>query len=739
MNRGYHYLKNNFLFLLLLVLVNFSCQHENEEMYDVVIYGATPSGIAAAIQVARMDKKVLLVEPTFQIGGMSTNGLGMVDVGHDMAIGGIAREFHEQIFQYYQQDSAWKYEEQDDYKPVEQDVSNLSAGAMWTFEPHVAELVFHKMLQEAGVQLIFNERLDPEQGVKMKEKRIIGLQMESGRTFTGNIFIDATYEGDLMAIAGVDYTIGREANEKYNETHNGVQPGVRHNNLPRRIDPYMEKGNPESGLLPHIFKYGPGEKGSGDDKIQAYNYRLCFTNVPENRLPFEKPEGYDSLHYEIMLRMYDNGYKGIPWRKSPMPNSKTDVNNSGGFSTDFIGQNYKYPEANYQQREKIAKAHLDYIKGLFWTLTNNSRVPEKIRKQVSQWGPAKDEFTKNGGWPYQMYVREARKMLGEYIMTEHNCVGTEKVSDPVGLGSYPMDSHSTQRYVSGDEDVQNEGNTHVNVPEPYSISYHSLTPKKEQCTNLLVPVCLSASHIAFASIRMEPVWMVLGQSAGTAACLAINKNVNVQHVNYDELQMQLKKDGQILTWDYEIVPASVFKKYSSDIKIRQGEQGAPSEPGSGALGKLEWTELKQAKWLLRRLLTDWGHGIPASYFGIMDMNYAYGKGDKFKTMNTKGLIKANEDRTVDYLKPSYYAFQHLSSIFDYTQQPMINYPYKCNNKRELSLYGFSHFISGFQAVAFWYSDDWPTDNLETDEINFIFPNLDKPKPKRVHLLLFIPK
>ncbi|MFW6371070.1 MAG: FAD-dependent oxidoreductase [Bacteroidota bacterium] len=546
--------------LLLLFLVFASCAQKQIISYDIIIYGGTPAGISAAIQAARMNKKVLLIEPTHQIGGMSTNGLGMVDVGHDLAIGGIAREFHKRIFQYYQQDSAWQYEGKDEYKPVEQDVSNLSKGIMWTFEPHVAEHVFIEMLNEAGVKVIFNERIDLENGVQMNKNRIAAISMESGTTYKAKMFIDAGYEGDLMALAGVDYTVGRESNDTYKEMHNGIQPGVRHNNLPRGLDPYIGKGKPESGILPGIFKSGPGIKGEGDEKLQAYNYRLCFTNVDKNRLPFEKPETYDSLDYELLLRMYENGYGRIPWRKSPMPNCKTDVNNSGGFSTDFIGQNYNYPEAGYEEREKIAEAHLEYIKGLFWTLANNPRVPGKIRKQVSEWGPAKDEFTKNGGWPYQMYVREARRMIGEHVMTEHHCTGNKKVKHPVGLGSYPMDSHSTQRYISKQGDVQNEGNIHVNVPEPYSIEYLSLVPREKECANLLVPVCLSASHVAFASIRMEPVWMVLGQSAGAAACLAIDQDVNIQDVGYKSLEKQLKQDGQILTWDYEVIPASVFKR-----------------------------------------------------------------------------------------------------------------------------------------------------------------------------------
>jgi adenylosuccinate lyase len=333
--------------------------------------------------------------------------------------------------------------------------------------------------------------------------------MESGREFSGKMFIDATYEGDLMAKAGVSYHVGREANSVYNEQLNGVQVArTIHHQFTKKVDPYVKAGDPSSGLLPGIEK-DPGEEFSGDKKVQAYNFRMCTTDVPENRRDWEKPANYDERWFELALRNVEAGDDRISWAPSGMPNRKTDTNNNFAISTDFIGQNWDYPEADYETRAKIWKAHEDWQKGLMWTYAHHPRVPEKIREAFQKFGLAKDEFLDTDNWPRQLYVREARRMISDYVMTERNCRRTEVVEDSVGMGAYNMDSHNIQRFVTAEGFVRNEGDVQVGS-RPYPISYRSIRPKAEHCTNLLVPVCLSASHIAYGSIRMEPVFMVTG-------------------------------------------------------------------------------------------------------------------------------------------------------------------------------------------------------------------------------------
>jgi hypothetical protein len=496
---------------------------------------------------------VVLIEPTRRIGGLTTGGLGQTDIGNKQAIGGIAREFYQQVKNYYQQPENWKWQKPTEYRDGGQTQTKAGEDAMWTFEPSAALKIFHEMLeQEKHITLVFNQRLDRKNGVKKKKGVISSITMESGEMYMGKVFIDATYEGDLMATAGVSFTIGRESNKQYGETLNGVHTfdtartmtnrparnSINHNFVPG-VDPYREKGNPASGLLPFIDPKGPGEEGSASKAVQAYCFRMCLTNHPENRIPFEKPASYNELEYELLLRNYEAGEKGFPWINSDMPNRKTDTNNRLGFSTDFIGQNYDYPEATYSERDAIAERHRNYQKGLMWTLAYHPRMPEHIRNEVSKWGMSKDEFTEGNGWQEQLYVREARRMVGSTVMTQYHCEGLTVVQDPVGLAAYGMDSHHIQRYVTKEGFVKNEGNVEAYVKGPYPISYGAIVPKEKECKNLLVPVCLSATHIAFGSIRMEPVFMVLGQSAAIAASMAIDKNIAVQKLNYDELQKAL--------------------------------------------------------------------------------------------------------------------------------------------------------------------------------------------------------
>eukprot|EP00913_Durusdinium_trenchii_P013349 g12530.t1 len=473
-------------------------------------------------------------------------GLGATDIGNKGAIGGLSRSFYRRVAQYYANDSAWKWQKRSQYRSRRQRGNEKE---MWTFEPHVAEKILRTMLAEKKVEVIFGERLDLKNGVKKTGTTINAIVMESGKTFRGKMFIDCTYEGDLMAKAGVSYHVGRESNSTYNETLNGVQ--VRHavkHQFIKPVDPYVKPGDPSSGLLPGVQPGSPGVDGQGDKKVQAYCFRMCTTDVPKNRAAWTKPKDYDPLRYELLLRNLEAGDLRIPWNPIFMPNRKTDTNNNFAISTDNIGKNYDYPEGDYVTRERIFKEHLSYQQGLMWTLANHPRVPEKVKAHFKRLGPAKDEFTETGNWPHQLYVREARRMISEYVMTQHNCQGRVEAKDAVGLAAYTMDSHNIQRYVDKNGHARNEGDVQVGGFSPYPIAYQSIRPKKSECTNLLVPVCLSASHIAYGSIRMEPVFMVLAQSAATAAAQAIDQNSAVQDIDVAKLKKRLLADGQVLVW-----------------------------------------------------------------------------------------------------------------------------------------------------------------------------------------------
>lgn len=519
--------------ICLILAVFFSCSQkvEKAQNFDIVVYGGTSAGVIAAVQAHKLGKSTIIIEPGNHLGGLSSGGLGATDIGNKAAIGGLSREFYQRINQHYNPDT--------DFSETQ-----------WTFEPHVAEQVFQDMIEEAGIKVIYNERLNLNEGVKITGTKISKIIMESGLAIEGKMFIDATYEGDLMPLANVSYTVGREANKKYKETLNGIQTqqAINHQ-FKTQIDPYKIKGDPNSGLLPSIQDDGgPGVENKGDHRIQAYCFRMCLSNVPENSIPFPKPEKYDPLRYEILLRYIQSGEYDVMKLNKMMPNGKTDTNNKGAFASDNIGMNYEYPNGDYKTREAIIKEHEIYQKGLMWFLANDERLPQYVRDDINQWGLPKDEFTDNNGWPHQLYIREARRMISDYVMTEHNCVGNVKTDIPIGMAAYTMDSHNVQRYVDAKGKVRNEGNVEVGGFPPYPISYQSIVPKKSECTNLLVPVCLSSTHIAFGSIRMEPVFMVLAQSAATAAVQAINSETDIQKISYTKLQEQLLKDGQVLVW-----------------------------------------------------------------------------------------------------------------------------------------------------------------------------------------------
>lgn len=544
------------LFILLLIFVfcalSPACRNQkktNSSSFDVVILGGTSAGVAAAVQTARMGKTVCIIEPGQHLGGLSSGGLGQTDVGRNgkASTGGISREFYERIYTHYQKENAWIQQKAENYT-ADSDIWHTEK-AWWKFEPHVAEAIFKQMLIETGVKVFYSQRLNLNDAVIKEGNTIKALKTEDGTVFVGKMFIDATYEGDLMAKSGITYTVGREANAKYNETLNGVQTNhAKYHQFENDVDPYIIEGDPTSGLLPRISAQGPGKEFTGDKKVQAYCFRLCLTDAPENKVDFPKPAGYDPNEYILLARYLKTGWKKVFGNNKAMPNRKTDMNNHGAFSSDNIGRNYDYPEADYQTRDTIIAAHEKYQKGLMCFLANDPRVPADLQAEVKKWGLSADEFVDNNNWPHQLYIREARRMVSDYVMTEHDCTGSRTPEDPIGMGAYQMDSHNTQRYVDVDGNVRNEGDVEVRVPKPYLISYGAIIPSENQCQNLLVPVCLSASHIAYGSIRMEPVFMILGQSAATAACLTIDENCSVQQLDYQKLQKKLIADGQRLQW-----------------------------------------------------------------------------------------------------------------------------------------------------------------------------------------------
>jgi hypothetical protein len=543
-------------FYLLVAIVGLTgCQMKSNSgifKADVIVYGGTSAAVTTAVQVARMGRTVIVVSPDKHLGGLSSSGLGFTDTGNKEVIGGLAREFYQMIYQHYQKPVSWNWQKQSDYGNKGQGNPAIDGAnrTQWIFEPHTAEEAFEQMIKTNNIPVYREELLNRETGVIKKNNSIVTIQTINGRSFAGKVYVDATYEGDLMASAGVKYTVGREAGSVYNEEWNGVQKGVfQHGHYFKdRIDPYKIPGDPSSGLLPFISREPPGENGDGDNKIQAYCYRLCLTRVAENKIPITKPQGYDSSQYELLARLSETRWNEFFGKYDPIPNLKTDVNNHGPFSFDNIGMNWDYPEANYERRKEILKEHVLYQKGLLYFMATDHRIPLNVRETMNQWGFAKDEFTDNGNWPYNIYVRESRRMLGEYIMTEKDVLGKREVPQPVAMGSYAMDSHNVQRYVTPEGYVQNEGDIGVAAKKPYKIALGSIMPKREECLNLLVPICLSCSHIAFGSIRMEPVFMILGQSAGTVASIAIEKRKSIYDLTYDEIQQKLLSDGQVLNY-----------------------------------------------------------------------------------------------------------------------------------------------------------------------------------------------
>lgn len=523
-----------------------NCQPVQDNTYDLVIYGATPGGISAAVQAERMGKSAIIINPNEHIGGCTTGGLTWTDYGLEWTIGGIADEFYQRIKKYYDDPQHWVYESQ-----MESSVYDPNKKYMQSFEPKVALQIFQEMLDENNVKLVLNERLDLQNGVRKEGTQITSILTESGREYAGKMFIDATYEGDLLALAGVSFHVGRESEEKYGEPLAGVLGEEEEFRQPKKffgpeVDPYDQEGN----LLFGIQDVAMGTPGQEDDKIQAYNYRMCLSKHPENLIPIEEPENYDAAKYELLGRyVVANPPESLRdlIKVSPVPNLKTDINDGCPFSTDYIGANWDYPEGDYQTRKAVIKDHTDFTKGLIYFIGHDQRIPQHVRDEMLQFGYAKDEFVDNDNWNPQLYIREARRMIGAYVMTQHDCRRDTTKENSIGIGSYGVDSHHIQRIIHNGELI-NEGNF-LAEHHPYEIPYQSIVPKPEDCTNLLVPVCVSSSHIAFGSIRMEPVYMILGQSAGTAAVLALQNEQPVQEVDYRELRNLLLENGQKLKLD----------------------------------------------------------------------------------------------------------------------------------------------------------------------------------------------
>lgn len=518
------------LFVLLSYTTSAPSGKATAHAADICIYGGSSAGVIAAYAAAKCGNSVILIEPGKMIGGLTTGGLGKTDAGIKESITGLSLQFYQRVAQKY----------------------GLSPGEQWTFEPRVALGVMQDYIREGKVTLLMETQLlkVKKEGTVIRSVKLKDTRNGKSISVSAKQFLDCTYEGDLMAMARVSYFVGREDNSVYNETLNGFQLPEYHkqsgyHQFPDGVSPYKVPGDPSSGLVWGITKNEAEPAGTGDKKVQAYNFRICLTDSAENRLSITRPDDYDSTRYELMARLFEaqpnmreiNHY--FIW--SLMPNRKTDINNRGGFSTDMIGMNYSWPEASYKKRKKMLEEALSYTKGLLYFMSTDKRVPDTLQSFVTRWGYPKDEYEQFDHFTPQLYVREGRRMIGEYVMTEHNCRGEAKVDDGIGFASYGMDSHNCDRIVVNGM-VKNEGNVEVRVAHPYAVSYRSIIPRQKECTNLLVPVCLSASHIAYGSIRMEPVFMVLGQSAAMAASLAIAKDIPVQDVNAAELQQWLHDD-----------------------------------------------------------------------------------------------------------------------------------------------------------------------------------------------------
>jgi hypothetical protein len=520
--------------------------------YDLVVYGGTAGGVMTAVSGARRGLSTVLLEPGQHVGGMVTGGLSGTDVGKIEVIGGMALEFYWRAGRYYQ---------------LDRHLQQLA----WMPEPGAGEQIMRQMLAEAKVTLLTGHRLVEKNGVIKQGKRVTAILTENGARFEGKIFADCSYEGDLMAQAGVSYTYGREGRAQYGESLAGIQDHTENHNFPTDISAYDANGK----LLPEISSAPRGTPGEADKRIQAYNFRVIATKVKENRVPWPKPANYDPQRYALLARYLKATaeYAGHPLTVNEVglirviPNGKADLNNRGGFSTDYIGKNYDYPEGSYATRARIWQEHIDYQQGLYYFLANDPQVDPQTRAEWSEWGLAKDEFTDTNNWPNQLYVREARRMVGDFVATQKDLQTELTKPDVIGMGSYNSDSHNVQRYVTPAGIVLNEGNMEVPV-KPYQIPYRVLTPKASEAENLLVPVCFSASHVVYSSMRMEPQYMILGHAAGIAAAQAIAKGTSVQNISIPDLKKTLIAEGAIFEQGLEIQNKALARIRANHDPIR---------------------------------------------------------------------------------------------------------------------------------------------------------------------------
>ena len=538
------------LITLMIICTLASCGKGNK----VCIYGGSSACATAAYSAAKMGSQVTIICPDVTLGGMTTGGLGQTDIGNKQAVIGLARQFYRRLG--------------DHYGKLEQ----------WLFEPHVAEEILLHYLDDPNIKVMQGWYLESVDKKGTRIKSITCTDRKGGTvTIKADQFIDCTYEGDLMAAAGVSYRVGREDNSEYGETWDGFQILHGHQ-FPDGIDPFVVPGDPDSGLLWGISEAKEIAKGTGDTCVQAYNYRICLTEDPDNMIPIEKPDNYDPAKYELLIRLLEAApQQWFIW--SRMPNHKTDINNRGAFSSDMIGMNHSYPEASWDERDEIIKAHKDYTLGLLYFYMTDPRIPENIQNEIRRWGLPKDEYVRTDHWTHQLYIREARRLVGEYVATQADCEGKTEITDGIGFAAYGMDSHNCQRIVvekDGKLMVKNEGNVEIGVAHPYPVSYRSLTPKREECTNLLVPVCLSATHIAYGSIRMEPVFMGMGQTCGLAAAMAGKGSVQ---------EIDVKKIQDIYDTDPCLDGREPDTLIDEDSEYIEGTDGWTVTRGGGAYGK----------------------------------------------------------------------------------------------------------------------------------------------------------
>jgi len=539
-----------------LVILFFTCSISATgaaRQFDLAVYGGTAGGVMTAVSAARQGLKVVLLEPGTHLGGMTTGGLSRTDFGKKEVVGGMALEFYWRVGRRYQ-------------------MGRFAQDVAWYYEPHVGESVLEEMLHEADVTVLKQNRLRENNGVRKTGTRIQSIFTEDGAEFSASVFADCTYEGDLLAQAKVSYTWGRESVAQYGESLAGVRDRTPKHQFMVKVSPFDAVGN----LLPEVSPASTkGDTGSADKKVQAYNFRMILSNVPANRVPYPKPEGYDPKRYEVLARLLA-GTNPAPRMQNvtliaPIPNGKADINNQGAFSTDYIGKNWSYPDGDYVTRARIWKEHVDYTKGFFYFLAHDPRIPKALQAEVNEWGLAKDEFLDTDHWPHQLYVREARRMVGEYVMVQKDLQTELRKPDAIGMGSYNSDSHNIQRVATADGAVENEGDMQVPVT-PYQIPYRIMLPKAAEATNLIVPVCFSASHVAYSSVRMEPQYMILGHAAGVSAAMAVKRKSAIQDVNVSELLSTLRSQGMISEFEPPKQRpdfSALWRKFAPDVGKRE--------------------------------------------------------------------------------------------------------------------------------------------------------------------------